>query len=360
MRVLRKQGRPFLLLPAQRGPAAAALGLYPAQTAQARAARALLRGLLRAGLPAGTEAVSLTISPSDPFVRFLGSLTGVAQSELPAFGVLAGNPASPGQRFIVLLFDQNSRPAAVVKAGVSDAAKALVVKEQSFLETVSGKAAGLPKLRGSLQTPALRALALDYFDGQSPRPRHDGGLLALLRPWVDTKRTVTLSYTPDWRRLDQAAAASPLWPALSVRLRARALHPALSHGDLAPWNIRLSPAGSWTVLDWERGELTGIAGWDWFHYVIQRAILVERAPVPGLVERVEQLLGSDDFKRYAEHTGIAGFARELVLAYLLHSVLVLQPAEGLAQTRALVEALAGKWRLMHNGHGHGDVVLSTA
>jgi aminoglycoside phosphotransferase (APT) family kinase protein len=162
---------------------------------------------------------------------------------------------------------------------------------------------------------------------------------------VDAKRTVTLSETPPWQRLERAAAADPLWPALAARLRARAVHPVLGHGDLAPWNIKLSPQGAWTVLDWERGELTGVAGWDWFHYVLQRAILVERPPASGLVARAEQLLAAEDFRRYAEQTGSAGFARELMVAYLLHSVHVIQPAEGIPQTRALAEALAARWGL---------------
>jgi hypothetical protein len=34
-----------------------------------------------------------------------------------------------------------------------------------------------------------------------------------------------------------------------------------------------------------------------------------------------------------------------VLAYLLHAVAVIQPSEGLAPTRELLEALAGRWRI---------------
>jgi hypothetical protein len=42
--------------------------------------------------------------------------------------------------------------------------------------------------------------------------------------------------------------------------------------------------------------------------------------------------------------GIVGCERELVLAYLLHSVEVIKPSEGLAPTRALLQALASGWR----------------
>ena len=342
LRVLRKQGRPFLALPAGRSLAAATLDLYPAQTGRARLARGLLRCLLRAGAPVGTERVSLVLPGDDGLVKFLGAQAGVAP-RVPEFGILAGNPATPGQRFLLLVFDSSQRPAAVVKAGLSAEAKALIRREQAFLEAIGGKAVGVPKLRGALQTATVEALALNYFGGRTPRPRDDGGLAALLRGWVDAERAATLSEIPAWQRLERAAAADPLWPALAGCLRARSLRPVLGHGDLAPWNIKVSPQGDWTALDWERGELTGVAGWDWFHYVLQRAILVERLPAERLVERAARLLAAEEFKRYGEQTGIAGFARELLLAYLLYRMHVIQPAAGIPPTRALAKALAASW-----------------
>src|ERR1043165_1593238 len=55
MRLLKKHGRPLLLLPCHPRAAVATLSLYPAQTPRARAARALLSGLLRFSAPYGTE-----------------------------------------------------------------------------------------------------------------------------------------------------------------------------------------------------------------------------------------------------------------------------------------------------------------
>lgn len=98
------------------------------------------------------------------------------------------------------------------------------------------------------------------------------------------------------------------------------------------------------MLDWERGELAGIPGWDWFHYVLQPAILVERLPVAGLVQRMEGLLRSEAFLAYAERAGIRGCERELALAYLIHAAEVIKPAEGLAATNELRRALAARWQ----------------
>jgi hypothetical protein len=344
MRVVRKAGRPFLLLPRQSRSAAATMDLYPAQTGRARMARALLRCLLRASLPLGTKTVSLALARGDPFVKFLASLAGEPGEGLPVLGILAGNPATEGQRFLLLVFDASQRPVAVVKAGLSPRARALVDQEERFLTTVPENRFAIPRLRARFESSRLRALALDFVPGDSPRPRNETALAPLLTAWVDVTRTVVLSDIPAWRRLQEAAPVSGLFSAITTQLRGCKVHPAMHHGDFAPWNIKVSPAGDWTVLDWERGEQTGIPGWDWFHYVIQSGILVGHLPTAVLIQRVECLVSSDAFRQYATRGGIVGYERDLVLAYLLHLVEVIKPAEGLAPNRELLEALAARWR----------------
>jgi hypothetical protein len=320
------------------------MGLYPAQTRRARAARTLLRWLFRASLPLGPGKVSLAVSPADPFVKFLTSLTAEPAQGLPTLGILAGNPMSEGQRLLLLVFDARQRPVAVVKAGLSEQARGLIEKEESFLAAVPAGTRAVPRLRGAFQSARLRALALDFFAGDSPRPRQEAALPPLLESWGDPGRTVAVNETPNWARLEAACSGNGLFAMVAVSLRGRTVHPTIHHGDLAPWNIRVSPTGAWTVLDWERGELTGIPGWDWFHYVIQSAILVGRLPTSGLVQRIEGLLGSETFQQYAVRGGIVGRERELALAYLLHVVEVIKPSEGLAPTRDLLRALSACWR----------------
>ena len=344
MRLVRKAGRPFLLLPVQPRAAAAIMDLYPAQSGRARMARALLRNLLRASLPLATKTLSLTLAPGDAFVKFLSSLAGEQGQGAPILGILAGNPASDGQRFLLMLFDASQRPVAVVKAGLSPRARALVEQEDRFLADVSDKTVAVPRLRARFESSRLRALALDFVPGDSPRPRDEAALPPLLAAWVDATRSVALSDAPDWKRLQEAAPGSPLFSVVAGQLRGRKVRPAMHHGDFAPWNIKVSPTGAWTVLDWERGELTGIPGWDWFHYVIQSGILVGHLPTSVLVQRVESLLSSDAFQQYATRGGILGCERELVLAYLLHAVEVIKPSEGLAPTHELLKALAARWR----------------
>jgi hypothetical protein len=344
MSLLKKRGQPLLLLPGQARPAAATMDLYPAQTRRARAARMLLRCLLRASLPLATGKVSLAISPKDPFVGFLASLAGGREGELPTLGIFAGNPASDGQRFLLLVFNARQTPVAVVKAGLSQRARALIQQEQTFLAAVPGGTVAVPRLRAPFESSRLRALALDFFPGDSPRPRDEAALPSLLNAWVDPKRTIAVSDTPDWRRLQEAASRNDLFAVLAGQLGGRKLHPAIHHGDFVPWNIKVSPGGAWTVLDWERGELAGLPGWDWFHYLIQSGILVGHLSTPVLIQRVETLLDSEAFKQYAARAGILGCERELALAYLLHVAEVIKPSEGLPATAELLKALSARWR----------------
>ena len=212
MRLLRRRGRPLMLLPIQPRPAAATMGLYPAQTSRARAARTLLRWLLRASLPLGTGKVSFAVSPADPFVRFLASLTGEPAQGLPALGILAGNPMSEGQRLLLLVFDARQQPVAAVKVGLSERARGLVKKEESFLAAVPAGTRAVPRLRATFQVARLRALALDFFAGDSPRPQQEAALPQMLESWIDPTRTVAVSEAPDWARLEAACSGNELFP----------------------------------------------------------------------------------------------------------------------------------------------------
>ncbi len=342
MRMIRRHGRPFLLLPRQPRAAVAVVDLYPAQTLRARVARKLLRWLLHAPVAVGTERIALRLSAEDAFVKLLASLAGIPTSEVPTFGILAGNPASDGQRFLILVFDTNQKPVAVIKAGLTARAIELIRHEELFLGSVPGRIEGIPALRATFDSSRMRALVLDFFTGDSPRVKDEDAMVRLLSCWVHRQKELRLSELSGWTRLASSSAIA-WFPALARRIGQQFLHPAIRHGDFVPWNIKVSPRGAWTVLDWERSELTGIPAWDWFHYVIQTGILVERQPTSRLVSRVESMLSSAWFQQYAEYCGIAGLERELALAYLVHCVEVIKPSEGLSAARELLSTLHERW-----------------
>jgi len=410
--VLRRQGQPFLVLPQTAALARQGLNLYPAQRMVARLARGTLRALLRLRLPIPAARAALPLPPGNPLVRFLvGSATPAeahhpesrpgsprresvephgAVASAPAVAVLAGNPRTPGRRFIVLAFDPAGPPAGVVKVGCEPEARRLIAREEKFLRALPVGLPGLPRLLGSLSTDRLRALKLSYAEGHNPSAGDWAGAERLLQAWVNPQETVLLGSTVPWQQLaaacasahpghpppsrpadggvpapDAGSAASavgpppggqrwlPLGGELSNALAARPVAKVVAHGDFVPWNLRVHPrTRRWTALDWERGETPGVPGWDWFHLVIQTGILTLRLPLRRLCQRVEALLAAAEFRNYAQRTGIAGVERTLVLAYLLHLLLVVRPAEGLPQTERLLEVLAQAWRHEPGTNGH--------
>ncbi len=340
MLVVHRQGRPFMLLPAEPRAASTAMELYAAQTLKARVAKRLLILALRRGLKPGLATVSVHLDSDDPFYRELQLVAGNGVS--PEFAIMAGNPNAPGQRFLLMLFDANCAPFAVVKAGLNPVARALIHKEAAFIQRFGGTPIGLPKVLREVETPVVSAVAFPYFPGRSPHPGELASMAPVLTSWVDAKRVMALADAPSWARLEKAAA--PAFRTLVPPLRSARVCAVIEHGDFAPWNVKVSSAGQWTVLDWERGEWSGIPGWDWFHFVLQPAILVARRSTAGLIHECERMLASQPFASYASLTGVRNIARPLLLSYLLYSAEVIRPAEGLEATKALLAALMARWK----------------
>ena len=258
------------------------------------------------------------------------------------FGILAGNPGAAGQRFILLVFGDAKTPAAIVKVGLDAEAKKLIEREAAFLESVPRGSRSIPAVRGQFEQPRLRGLAMRFVDGESPRALDESAIPDLLTAWLHPHHTLAIGLTRTWWELEKNCGVHPAFVALEKRLANRIVHPAIFHGDFAPWNIKVSE-GVWTVLDWERGELNGLPGYDWFHYIIQTRILVGKKSTTALVQELSSLLGSTAFQQYATRAGIAGVERELVVAYLLHHNEVIRPGEGRVRGRKLFNALAKKW-----------------
>jgi len=337
MRLLRKNGRPLFLLSKRPAVAAATFDLYPAQTAKARLARTGLQWLARFGLGPG-EKVSVRISTEDKFAQFIRARANVDSSLIPTFGVLAGNPATPGQRFLVLAFDGDERPVSVIKTGVSVAARQLIRNEIGFLRSAPSKMPGLPRVQATIESENLSALALDYYAGASPRGNDAHELGRLLSSWIDSTSRMPLKEIPVWQTLERALSVGEIGGL--ERIRGASVHPVVQHGDFTPWNIKISANGTWTVLDWERGQLQGIPGWDWFHYHLQNEILVGGQTGQELVNTTKEILHAEVFQDYAGKTEIKGFERTLLRAYLLHIIHVVKPSEGLSQARDLVQAFS--------------------
>ena len=335
MQLLRRGGRAFLLLPRAPRLAATSLELFPAQSARARLAKSLLGLALRAGLRPGLQPVNWRTASGDPFSRFLAGAAGIPG--IPPFAMLAGNPRTDGQRCIFLLFNSQQIPVAVVKAGAGPAACELVEHEERFLSSVNPKLPGIPRLHSTFREGAVRAFAMEYCAGKSPRSESPE-LERILSSWLAQDCTVPLADLPPIRN-------SPLRSALleTLKVGTREVCPALYHGDFAPWNIKAERTGSWTALDWERGELEGVPLWDWLHFVVQPLILVKHVSAEGVLRQLEELIASADVQRYVTKAKSVGIERELTLLYLEHCIQVLRPTEGLVQLQELADGVRQTW-----------------
>jgi hypothetical protein len=339
-RLLKKQGRPFLLLPMASPSAAKCLDLYPAQTFQARLLKRLVKLLLSSGLPSGTTPIALKLGDNNPFAAFLSQLANSGELNRLEFGILAGNPSTPGRRFIVLTFDSAHRPGAVIKAAANCEAKLLLRKEWDFLSAVGGRLPGIPRLVRTFEGQRVLAIALEYLDGDSPRFSDSHKALETLSAWVDTERRVRLGDTLIWKQLQESASDNPLFAGERAKLAEMNVAQLCYHGDFAPWNIKVSKEGKWTALDWERGELVGVPAWDWFHFLTQPAILVKHLPTNRVAQSLQNSLAEPAFQNYCMRTGISGIERDLLLAYLLYIVFVIKPSEGLRANQELLTAWA--------------------
>lgn len=195
MKLLTKRGRPLLLLPKQPRLATHALDLYPAQTTRGRLARLTAHWLLKSRLPFRANVVQVSLSLEHSFVRWLAQLAKAPPNQIPPFAILAGNPNSPGQRFIILLFNSAGQPAAIVKAGLTENARELIRQEQQFLEQVQLTFPGVPAPRGNFRNEQLNALALDFQPGRSPRAQDERALPRLLNQWLHPRDLVGFGET---------------------------------------------------------------------------------------------------------------------------------------------------------------------
>ena len=329
--VVRKHGYPLLALSGNVRSICDGLCLYPAQSFFAKCARNALRFGLRWGLPIPLGCEELTFDPSDSFWQFLTRQVG----EMPEVAILCGNPNAPGQRFTILASNAGKR--IIVKAGVSKQAQELIVQEERFLRALNGSIHA-PSVLDSFRSENLAAFATEFVPGSSPSPKCAREAAAVLESWIQPGE-VALGEIEAWKRLTLAARL-PSFDFEALKARLVAVTPV--HGDFAPWNIKATPRG-WAILDWERGELSGVPGWDWFHFVIQPRVLVSRMSPDLIVQNLEEMIGSSFFQNYARKAGIAGIERQLALAYLEYMICVIPPSEGVERLKAVQQFALTRW-----------------
>jgi hypothetical protein len=347
--VIRRKGRPFLLLPTSASESHVSLQLYSAQRLRAKILRALLPLFLKTPLASFLPRVRIQVDPASEMIQFMARQSGVPVEKLRAPAIKVGGSA----RFVMLLCDPANRPVKVAKVGLNPqgwvglhpAGWEATEKEANQLELLPTELVGCIHMTGRISTPALTAFATTFFSGDSPRD--DEGMEHLFHAWLNPHAPVPIESLYAWIELKTAfARADPrMWQVLSRSVAGKKVHSTIQHGDFAPWNIRATSQQNLQVFDWERGQANGIPGWDWFHFFVQTAILARRCHEKRVAAEVEQLFQSPRFQIYAAAARIKDIVKPLFLAYLIHQRLVVKPVEGRETSEKLYELLAVRWGL---------------
>jgi len=357
-RLIRRKRQPFLLLPTTMKNVRVGLELYAAQRRRAKIWRALLPLLFKTPAASLFERVHFEADAGSEIVQFLARQSGVPATRMRASAIKFGGVPQLRLRLALLLCDETQRPVSVVKVGLNPAGREVTDREADLLERLPPDTLGCIRTIGRLNTPALSAFATAYFPGDSPYD--DAGMEHLFHAWLNPGPFRPLASLQSWRELAaELAGLDPgAWQVICAALAGKTVRTTLQHGDFAPWNIRAINAQNLQVYDWERGQLEGIPGWDWFHFVVQTAILARRQSVQRVAAEVEQLLQSDRFKKYAVEAGVSDFVQPLLLAYLLHQEWVVKPLEGRERTSELFELLSARWQMTPQPAGTPTTTLT--
>lgn len=344
-RLIRRKGRPFLLLPNSSADRSVSLELYSAQRRRAKVWRALLPLALHTPASVLFQKITFQADAGSDLVNFLSVQSGVPLEQLQAPAIKFGGLESQKSRLVLLLRDQTHRPVKVIKLGLNAEGRAATEREADLLAKLPADKLGCIRLTGRLTTDKISAFATAYYPGRSPDD--DAGLETLFHSWLNSDAPTAIEDLDSWRELETlvAAAAPEAWRAVRPALAGRMVRATLYHGDFAPWNLRAINSQNLQAFDWERGNLRGLPGWDWFHFIVQTSTLARRHSVERVAAEVEQLLSSPRFEKYAAAAGISAIVKPLLLAYLLHHRWVVKPLEGGATMLALHELLATRWAM---------------
>ncbi|WP_139827919.1 nucleoside/nucleotide kinase family protein [Marivirga sericea] len=74
------------------------------------------------------------------------------------------------------------------------------------------------------------------------------------------------------------------------------LNMEFSHGDFTPWNTYLNN-NKLAVYDWELADYR-TKGFDFFHFIVQKSILVERKSWKETYEEISEIIKNEEFKKF--------------------------------------------------------------
>jgi hypothetical protein len=348
-RLVRRKNRPFLLVPEKSGSVSDSFELYSPHRRLAKLWRWLAPRMLRTPVAGFFGRVAIRADGGSELMQFLAEQSNLpaVQLQTPAikFGGIPGNTS----RLVMLLCDAGDHPFRVIKLGLNAEGRAKIEREADLLSRLPVNVIGCAGITGRFSSGTLSAFATAYSSGAGLE--NDIGIEKLFHNWLNDTLPEPIKNLASWQELESVAKGSnlPSWREMRGALAAHTVRTTIFHGDFAPWNVRIANLENIRGFDWERGHLKGIPAWDWFHFIVQTSILVKRHSPERVAAELQQLIRSPRFQNYASAAGISQIIEPLLLAYLLHQKLVVQPLEGGELTDRLFGLLWAQWQLKLNG-----------
>lgn len=311
-RLVRKNGRDLLALPADSDAAFRGLRLYqPQRTASiiftAAVAATTRLGLHRLVLPAFRFDCGIPASHRKLPDIASGSTT-----------VMLGSPEHRVRRAITCY--RTSDRWEVAKFAFGPEGGSVIRGESEALRSISRDSPGVPRLIGEHVEPALSFLRMPLVEGRMMPPGERPDAVELLACWNTGREVEDISSFPEWDSIIKALEPLPMAPAAIDRLSSFRLRPVVRHGDFARWNLLRTTDGQLTVLDWEWGHPSGMPGIDLVHLFAQDARLVERLAPAAVVASVRQSLRAPECLRYLEDVGWGDAIDEVIIASVAYTV----------------------------------------
>ncbi|QTN32179.1 phosphotransferase [Akkermansiaceae bacterium] len=294
LRLVRRNGRILLGLPAVKEPGARALGLYQPQRLLARGMVAAIRRLSRMGL----QGFALPEEPIQARQKDLSpALSGV---ESGTCGVLLGSPEHRVRRAIASYRFNGQWEVAKISFGAEG--RQVLEKEAKALGELQSVAKGVPDLLGLHTSPDVTVLRMPYLQGDPIPIGRFAEALGLLEGWVGDFPEKPISDFPEWQWIESALDSANGHEALQ-ELSHKSLRPAICHGDFTRWNLRTRKDDSPVVLDWEWGHSSGMPGIDLVHYFLQDHRLVKRMSPEDAIRATISDLYRPECSEYLRKTG---------------------------------------------------------
>lgn len=207
----------------------------------------------------------------------------------------------PG-KYVIQVMKRNAQVLGYAKVSVKGITKDDNKNECAMLSKLAKKQFinfAVPRIRKYIETSDLSILILQPSEqvvsscGLSINPIHVAALIELFKnnmittplnqsPYIDRIIEGVSSVRDENRRRHYEEAIS----IITSNIGNVPIPLGFCHCDYKPWNIKILADGRLYIYDWEMAREQWIPLWDYFHFVLQSLILIEKKPTSFLVKQL--------------------------------------------------------------------------